>query len=441
MAEAWGVPVFDQVASIRRRLVRIRWTFRSARILRHAGLVRPAHPVEIIRLRRDRRQRGPVVAAVRHAARRWPDELGLVDDRGGLTFGELDRRSNALAWAWRGRGIRQDSAVGMLCSNHRGLVDAIIAAAKLGAQVVLLDTRLDAHGLANVVQREGVTVLVYDQEFRSALAALPARVDHYLAWADGSGESTNLDELIVAAPARELPVPAEPGGVVTLTGLAGVPRGVPWRGVAPVRAAQFLDRIPLRSGGVTIIETPVLRHGGLVPLVVSLALGSTVVLQRRFDPRVTLERIERCRGTALVLTPAMLDGIARHAGATWTVRIIVSTGGVIPSGLAGRVSALFGDIVHNWYGTSECPIVTVATPDDRRAAPGTVGRAPLGFRVRVDGPHGKPLGPARPGAVYVRNEFGTDSADELPRFTGDLGYLDRAGRLFLLGRAERTTPT
>src|SRR5882757_4505120 len=193
MDSHWGVFMLEQVAGARRRWARIRWAVRSARVLYRAGLFRPAHPIATIRLARDVRRWGPLAGAARIAARRWPDSIGLVDDRGALTFGELDRRSNALAWAWRGQGIRQDSAIGLLCRNHRGPVDAMFAAAKLGAQVVPMRTELSPEQLAEVVQREGVTTIVYDQEFAPMLAELPQRVSRYLAWTNGPGQDIGQD--------------------------------------------------------------------------------------------------------------------------------------------------------------------------------------------------------------------------------------------------------
>src|SRR5262245_39170389 len=154
--------MFEQVYS---RAARIRWMLQSARVLHAAGLIRPAHPIATSRQARELRRWGPLAGAVRVAARRWPGAIGLVDDRGAPAFGELDRRSNALAWAWRGQGIRQDAAIGLLCRNHRGPVDAMLATAKLGAQVVPLPTDLAGDRLAAVVQREGLTSVVYDHEF------------------------------------------------------------------------------------------------------------------------------------------------------------------------------------------------------------------------------------------------------------------------------------
>ena len=103
------------------------------------------------------RRWGMVAAAIRVAARRDPDFLGLVDERGELTFRELDERSNALARAWREHGIDENSVLALLCRDHRGLLDAMFAAGKLGARMLLMNTGFAKPQFAAVAERESVT--------------------------------------------------------------------------------------------------------------------------------------------------------------------------------------------------------------------------------------------------------------------------------------------
>lgn len=433
--------MLEQVAS---RAARSRWTLDSTRVLHSAGLIRPAHPIATIRQARELRRWGALAGVVRVAARRWPGSVGLVDDRGALTFGELERRSNALAWAWRGQGVRQDSAIGLLCRNHRGPVDAMLAAAKLGAQVVPLPSDLAGERLAAVVQREGLTSIVYDREFTPVVLALPERVNRYLAWSGDSGNhSITIDELIAAAPAHEPPQPAEPGGITLLGhGHGEVPKGVPCRVRPAYFAAQFLDRIPMPPGRAVLVAAPLARPGGLVPFLVALALGSTVVLARKADAAQLLARIVRYRCGSLALTPALLDELlAATFPAPLPLRVVVSSGAELSTELGNRARTLLGDVVHNWYVTDESLLAAVATPADWRAAPGTVGRVPFGCRIVLRDPDGERIDePGRVGVLHVGNLLadriapGSDPLGDGLVASGAAGHFDRAGRLFLDGR-------
>ena len=427
---------------------RTRWAFRCARILSRAGLFRPAHMIATLRDARDVRRWGAVAGAVRLASRRWPDTTGLVDDRGALTFADLDGRSNALAWAWRGQGIRQDSAIGLLARNHRGLLDALFATAKLGAQAVPLPTDLAGERLAQVVQREGVTAIVYDQEFAASVADLPERVGRYLAWSAGRGDVTSVDELIAAAPAHEPPMPAEPGGLTLLTaGEDGSPRGVPCRVVASYAAAQFLDRMLLPAGWPVLVAVPIFNGYGLTSMLVALASGSTIVVQRDTTGRQMLTNIAGHHCATAVLTPHLLHELLAALGPTpSTLRILISSGGVLNLELGNRARVLLGDIVHNWYCTADSLLVAVATPDDWRAAPGTVGRPPFGCRLGIFADGQRVEDPGRRGRIYVANPFASstrvDAAAHIDGLmpTGAVGYLDPDGRLFLDSGAPETAP-
>lgn len=426
--------MLEKVAGARSAVSHSRWVLRSALVLRRVGLIQPAHPLATFGRAREIDRRGPLAGVVRLGARRWPAAIALVDDRGALTFGELDRRSNALAWAWRGQGIRQDSAIGVLCRNHRGLIDAMFAAAKLGAQVVALRTGLDAEQLAAVVQREGITTIVYDDEFSAAVADLPDQVSRYLARVDGSGAAIALDELIAAAPAREVPRPGEPGGLTFLAGPRDGHRGRPCR-IRPGRfAAQFLDRIPLPVGESVMVTIPLLHPGGLVPAMIALAIGSTIVLHRDDQPQQLRAGIVRYRCAGVVLTPRQLPALLDAAEPS-TVRVLVSAGGVLPAELGQRATRIFGDVVHDWYAPRGSLLAAVATPADRRAAPGCVGRAPFGVQLGLLGAAGRPVvEPGQCGAVHVGNRFGAPQTGVIA--TGATGRLDRKGRLFLDARVE-----
>jgi fatty-acyl-CoA synthase len=408
------------VAGARLRLARTRWVLHGARILHGAGLLRLTHPVTTLRDAQDLRRWGALVGAIRIAARRRPDAPGVIDDRGALTLGDLDRRSNALAWAWRGQGVRQDSAIGVLCRNHRGLLDAVFAAGKLGAQVVLLDTGLGAAELADAIQHEGVTVLVYDDEFAHLITALPDRVGRFAAWVGGGRRAVTLDELIAAAPSHEPPRPAEPGGLVLLApARGGMSRGVPCReNSAHITAARFLERIPLRRGDAILVATPLWHVAGLVPCVVALALGCTVVLCRHSEPPEVAAALVRHRCPVLATTPQQLPRLPGP------VRAVLSYGAPDTAAAGG-----IGDVLHAWYGTPASPVLAVATPQDWRATPGTVGRAAFGCRLTVLGPDGRPAALGQVGRVHV-----VDLLDgEALRALGHIGRLDASGRLVILG--------
>ena len=104
-------------------------------------------------------------AAYTGGAIRFPDRPAIVDDRGTLTFAEVDRRTNALAHALAEGGIGDEDSVAIMCRNHRGFVEATVACAKLGAGALYLNTAFAGPQIADVLQREDPAAVIYDEEF------------------------------------------------------------------------------------------------------------------------------------------------------------------------------------------------------------------------------------------------------------------------------------
>jgi acyl-coenzyme A synthetase/AMP-(fatty) acid ligase len=127
-----------------------------------------------------------------------------------------------------------------------------------------------------------------------------------------------------------------------------------------------------------------------------------------------------------------------------SLRVVASSGAALPGRLAEEFMDAFGDILYNLYGSTEVSWAAIATPADLRAARSTAGRPPPGTRIRILDDAGTPVPPGATGRLYVGNKMlfdgYTDGAKPDLRDglmdTGDRGYLDADGRLFVEGRAD-----
>jgi acyl-CoA synthetase (AMP-forming)/AMP-acid ligase II len=425
----------------------------SLRTLVSAGVYRPERPDRAARALAALYRWGPTAAAAYAVpAARYPAAAAIIDDRGSLTFGDVHRRTNAIANAWADAGVAAGDIVAVLCRNHSGLVEATVAGSKLGAHVLFLNTSFAAPEIAAVCAREQPRAIVYDEEFAQiATQAAPASL-RYVGWSDGAaGGAERLEDLAEGDPAEREP-PAERGRVVILTsGTTGAPRGAVRRGPASLDpAAALLAVIPLHARGRTLIAAPLFHSWGFAHLLLAGALSSTLVLHRRFEPEETLASIDAHGVTALVVVPVMLQrllelgerAIGRHDLAA--LRVIATSGAALPGALAHDVMDAFGDVLYNLYGSTEVAWATIATPADLRAAPGTAGRPPRGTVVRVLGPDDREVAPGETGRIFVGNELvfdgytgggGKPSVDGLLG-SGDLGHFDAEGRLFVDGRDD-----
>jgi fatty-acyl-CoA synthase len=426
-----------------------------ARTLLATGMLRPTRPDKAVRSAAALRRWGPTpAAAYAGAAIRYPDRAAIVDDRGTLTFLEVQRRTNALAAELARAGIGEHDGVAIMCRNHRGFIDATVACSKLGASALYLNTAFAAPQLAEVLSREQPTAVIYDEEFAELVHAGAEGRKRFVAWHEpGTGSSDPLlEDLMARGDPSERPAPAEKGRVVILTsGTTGAPKGAARKepdSLEPM--AAMLSMIPLRAQGATMIAAPMFHSWGFAHFSLALPLCSTLVLRRKFDPEDTLRAVAHHRASALALVPVMLQRILELGPETiarydlHALKVVALSGSALPGELAIRAMDAFGDVLYNLYGSTEVAWATIATPEDLRAAPGTAGRPPLGTVVKLLDADGREVGSREGGRIFVANEMmfegytgggGKEIIGGLMS-TGDVGHFDADGRLFVDGRDD-----
>jgi len=186
---------------------------RTLGLLSNAGLLDPRF---LFASGRSVLRHGATIAlGISASAWRRPNDLGLVDDRGELTFGELGSRVFSLANGLRQAGVGPGRNVGILCRNHRGFVEATAAVSQLGADALFLNTGFAGPQLGEVLDREGAASIVYDEEFEAIVDAHAGKRERFLAWHDSANTVPTLDELIGAHPDTDPGKPDEPGGATS----------------------------------------------------------------------------------------------------------------------------------------------------------------------------------------------------------------------------------
>ena len=146
-------------------------------------------------------------------------------------------------------GIGYGDGVGIMCRNHRGFIEATLAAAKLGASALYLNTMFAGPQLVEVTRREGPKALVYDEEFAGLLDGVDEGVTRVVGWTDGEAEGPTLDSLIAENDDSDLkPPPDKPRFVILTSGTTGTPKGAQRSSPDGLLAmAAIIDKIPYRA--------------------------------------------------------------------------------------------------------------------------------------------------------------------------------------------------
>jgi acyl-CoA synthetase (AMP-forming)/AMP-acid ligase II len=425
----------------------------EVRVLREAGILGLSRPDRAAKSATTLIRWGASPATgIATAAIKHPEATAIVDERGTLSFEDLHRRSNALAHAFERMGIGYGDGVGIMCRNHRGFIEATLAAAKLGASALYLNTMFAGPQLVEVTRREAPKVLVYDEEFAGLLDGVDDGVKLVTGWTDGGAEGPTIDSLIAESDGASLkPPPDKPRFVILTSGTTGTPKGAQRSSPDGLLAvAAIIDKIRYRARETMVVAAPLFHSWGFFHFLISLPTASTLVLRRRFDSEETLKAVQEHRAEVLAVVPVMLQRILQLPEETLakyrfpSLRITALSGSALPGELALEWMDRFGDNIYNLYGSTEVSWATVATPEDLRAAPGTAGRPPRGTVIKLFDEAGSEVPRGEVGRIFVGNEMafegytgggGKEMIDGLFS-SGDVGHLDPAGRLFIDGRDD-----
>jgi O-succinylbenzoic acid--CoA ligase len=403
----------------------------------------------------------PTTDLVAHRTAATPDRTALVDaDRDRvLSYRELDERVGRRAAAMARQGIGPGDHVGLLSPTSAAVVEVVHAAMRVGATLVLPNAELTPGELAPQVQRADVdaTLAAPDLvETASEAADGPVYAITEPAGGDAPGDAVGL----AAAPLEESPAgtPARVDPhwtqlVLFTSGTTGEPKGVQLTAgnlVASATGSAF--RLGVAPGDRWLVCLPTYHMGGLAPVVRSALYGTTLVLQRAFDAAETPQVLAERAVTGVSLVPTMLT---RMLDAGWepgdALGSVLLGGAPASDDLLARCEDR--DVpVYPTYGTTETASqVATATPEQAFAHEGTVGQPLVTTDVTVVDDDGEPLpagetgelvvdGPTvSPGYLDADRTVEAFGADGL--YTGDLGYRDEDGRLWVVGRVDDVVVT
>lgn len=420
-----------------------------------AGVVRPHNPARLAKVAKRIARHGiGFSGGVQACAALLPDQVAIIDEIGSITWREVDERSTRLAHSLRARGVKERDCVAVLLRNHRYFLEVSTAVAKLGADILYLNTSFSAPQIGEVCGQHSPAAVIYDDEFSSMIDKSGVDARRVIAWRDDAGAGSRgvetVEQLITVGSSAPLPATEHLARPVILTsGTTGTPKGAPRSEAGIDGAVALLARMPFKAGDKVHIAAPLFHTWGWAHLNLGMLLGTTMVLRRRFDPEEALRTIDEHDCDAMIAIPVMLQRILalpedKRAGDYSQLRVVAASGSALPGDLATKWMDTFGDNLYNTYGSTEIAWATIATPADMRAAPGTAGRTPPNTDLKILDDNGKELPTGEAGRIFVGNSMlfggytggGHKEVIDGLMSSGDVGRVDEEGRLFVEGRDD-----
>jgi len=403
--------------------------------------------------------------------REHADRTLLVANGRSLSYGQVDAKSSALAAALAELGIEAGDRIAIVMPNWPEWVLTLLAAAKLGAIVVPLNSRLSYHEFKYQLRHAEVSVVFsaerragvdYLQMFEDIIAELPdlqylVTVGDQELWYDD--RIFQFEDLLSSGEGREYPVPAglqdsSDLAMLYTSGTMGKPKGVRLSHRTVVETAVHTsDALEMEPSDRVLVSVPLFTSFGFSIVVGTMAAGATIVLQDTFEPAHAIALMHQERITVMHGVPTMYHMLMRAPDFNGAVFPLLRTGIVA----GGPVQEDLVQRIRRWcdvqvaYGLTETgPTVTItrfSDPPDKRLT--TVGRPLPGVEIKaVDFVTGALHGPEAVGEIAVRGPNVMQGYARMPAetarsfspegffLTGDLGIIDEDGYLRIVGRTK-----
>lgn len=404
--------------------------------------------------------------SLRRNALKFPKKLAVRDERGESTYADLNARVNHLANSLRGIGLNKNDHVAVLLGNRREHVEVLFALAKAGLVGLPLDPKWRAREISAAIKFFDVGGIVAETSEAAAVGDAVSQVEFQgpIVQVGGrSGEAApdrrgwhRYEDLVSQGSSREPEVEVNAADlflIMITSGTTGFPKGC-----LSTHEKYVLSCLNHALGGrgssledVELLVSPLCFNSGRSSALGHLFWGAAVILRERFDPVDVLETIQRDRVTYIALAPVtadrLLDAAAVREYDTSSLRHLRKAGSPFhPRTVDGLIQFVTPNIYQS-YASTDAGSVSLLLPEDQIRKRGSSGKLIWAAESMITNDAGEPLPTGSVGEIVCRGPLVCAGYYKNPQanqtsfrdgwfLTGDLGYFDEEGYLYVVGRKK-----
>jgi len=378
-----------------------------------------------------------LMAMLHFAAKMKPNRQGLSDEKNSYTYLEFYKNAHHLAVVLeRDFGIDRNKRVAILCRNHSIGIQTLLAFSRLGCDVVILNVDMSSVQVKRIIKQKHFDVVVYDPEMVEKVSDIQS-----LCLAS-YGVRNTIESMLEARVDNHYKLLKQKAGSISVhTG--GTSGRVKFAGRKYSKLGvlmpflTLLNKLNLHRYTKVYIAVPMYHGYGLTALIISIILNSEIYVRRRFETSESAQLIAKENIEVVVLVPTMLKRMFETTPKQLqNIKKVLSGGAPLNQSLVVQVQKRLGSILFNLYGTSESGFSVMATPEDLERYPSTIGKKIKGVSLRIIDESGKDIVVGKVGAMIIRTGWAVHDSTEDFISTGDMGYVNKRGYLFLKGRRD-----
>lgn len=392
-------------------------------------------------------------------AEKKPDSVAIIEEDCSVSYRELCEQVESFAAALSELPLNEKSKVGLLCLNQTEHLVAMFGCLLKGIPFIPYNFLLKPEDLAFITQDAGIDTLLIDSAFvkPEAMPFLKFFKNKILAGSadpDQVGEGTQRFEEFLKSGKNENAFVKHkretgiPDVILYTSGTTAKPKGVMLNeDQFDENCAGFLQHLDITSDDIAIVALPLFHSFGNIMALVFCRVGATLILLKQFQPKSILASIANHKATFLPLVPTiysfLVDLYTRGNYDVSSLRACVSGGSALPKSLLKKVEEVLGVKVIEGYGLTETsPVIAVNRMRDG-SVPGSVGPVLPNVELKIVNESGSEVSHGQVGEILVRGKTVTSGywkrIEETQKTiqtdgwlkTGDLGHLDKHGRLYI----------